>query len=340
MKRIILLMLISIGLLGFIGCGRSASTTSDSIVIGWHGVEPHPYIERVQRGAQTFASEHPEIILLERMSPASSTSNQAADIEAMIAQGARFITAYPADASAINGLAEEWLTHGVQVVLYGAQPLHPTPTIFTVGTDIYAAAVLATETLIRAMGGSGNILNILENLYDPNTVIRKEAIEATVARHAGVEIVMEIAGMGSAEEATERISAAIGALGNNVNGALCTGVTTSIGLANVLTELTETGRGQRIHGVTLDTHPTIMLAVEAGIIDATLAENPNGHGYLAMLLLKALADGYVKRNPDDYYIDAGMAIVTRENAADFSRDLDAVTAELARTIHERYLVRR
>lgn len=334
MKKTLGIILAVLLALTSLGAGAMAE-----VVIGWHGVEPHPFIEQVQSGVKRWAAENPDVKVLETISVASSTQNQAADTEAMISDGAQYIIVYPADASAINSLTEEYNEYGVEVICYGAEPTKPTPTQFTVGTDITAAAKQAAEALIQSMGGKGKILNVLENLYDPNTLIRKNAIEEVVAGYPDVEIVMEIADMGTAEEAVEKISSAIGALGMDVQGIICTGSTTSIGCAMVLSELIEDAGENRIHAITLDTDSTILEAIRLGAIDGTIAENPSGIGYLTCVLSKALADGYQKANEDVYFINAGCALVTTENIDAFADSLSEVTQTMAGEIFASYLVK-
>jgi ribose transport system substrate-binding protein len=42
------------------------------------------------------------------------------------------------------------------------------------------------------MGGKGNIINVLEVLEDPNTVLRKQGIEEVVAGYPDITIIQEV----------------------------------------------------------------------------------------------------------------------------------------------------
>ncbi len=110
----------------------------------------------------------------------------------------------------------------------------PTTASLTVSTDVKGAAMEATEALIQMMGGEGKIVNVLEVLEDANTVLRKEGVEEVVAKYPDVEIVQEISGMKSVEEAIEKIENAISANIDEINGIIATGFTTTVGIAQTL----------------------------------------------------------------------------------------------------------
>ena len=107
--------------------------------------------------------------------------NENANVEALAAKGYNGLALCPADASAANGLYEELSANGAFVVGYAAPTLLPTTASFCVATDVEQAARLATEALIGYMGSEGRILNVLELIEDPNTILRKRGVEETVA---------------------------------------------------------------------------------------------------------------------------------------------------------------
>ena len=104
----------------------------------------------------------------------------------------------------------------------------------------------ATEALIGFMGGKGNILNVLELVEDPNTILRKEGVEAAVAKYPAVQIVQEIARMESIETSTAKIQDAISARIEEIDGVICTGYTPTVAAATILSEWNQTP-GQQAH---------------------------------------------------------------------------------------------
>lgn len=301
----------------------------------WYAPAPHPYFEEVLKGVDAFEAEY-GIPIHRQFGPDWEQGSQNERVEALAAQGYNLFSIYPTDASGANGLYEELTANGIRVINFGASTLEPTTASFVVATDVKTAAKQATEELIKAMGGKGKIINVLEVLEDSNTVLRKEGIEEVVAQYPDVEIIQEISGMNSVEEAVEKIGNAVSANIEQVDGLVATGFTTSVGIAQVLGEYYQTGGEREIHAVGIDTDPTVMKAIEEGVMDGTISQNPFGHGYLSLLALKLMADGY-EPVEGAYRIDAGTAFVTKDNLETYANDIAAITEQIKAELAEKYL---
>lgn len=254
----------------------------------------------------------------------------------LAAQGYEYFSVYPSDASGANGLYEELTDRGNVIINFGSSTMLPTTASLTVSTDVKGAAMEATEALIQMMGGEGKIVNVLEVLEDANTVLRKEGVEEVVAKYPDVEIVQEISGMKSVEEAIEKIENAISANIDEINGIIATGFTTTVGIAQTLEGFYESNPDKKIYAIGIDTDPTVIKAIEEGIMDATVAQNPFGHGYLSCLLLKYINEGYVPKE-GVYYVDSGTAIVTKDNINTFMDDIRSKTEEIEEMLLIEYL---
>jgi ribose transport system substrate-binding protein len=222
------------------------------------------------------------------------------------------------------------------VVAYGAEPGLPTPVPFTVATDIKAAAMTAADKLIDLMGGQGRILNVLELVTDINTKKRDDGIREVVARHPGVEIIQTISDMTQVSEATVKIQSALAARMNEIDGMITTGYNPTIAAASVLTEWHKDPGHKRIRFIGIDTGATVLQAIRDGAIDATVAQNPPGHGYISCTLLKLLLDGWTPVK-DYQFIDAGIVIVTRDNLETYASDVRKITDGIAADLKTRYL---
>ena len=303
--------------------------------LAWYASAPHPYFEEVLLGVEAFEAEF-GIEVEKQIGPDWEQGSQNERVEALAAQGFTHFSVYPTDASGANGLYEELTQNGITVINFGASTLQPTTASFVVSTDAKVAAMQATEELIAAMGGEGKIINVLEVLEDSNTVLRKEGVEEVVAKYPDVEIIQEISGMTSIEEAIEKIGNALAANINDVDGIVATGFTTSVGIAEVLGEYYDTGGDREIHAVGIDTDPTVMKAIEDGVMDGTIAQNPYGHGYLSLLVLKLMAEGYTPIE-GVYFIDSGSVFVTQDNFDTFADDITAVTLSIKESLTTDYL---
>jgi len=292
----------------------------------WYASAPHPYFDTVKPGVEAAAKEFGFTPVLQ-VGPDWTQDAQNQGMQALFAKGSRYFSVYPSDANGANALYEELTKQGATIVNFGGSTAEPTPAKFVFATDVKAAASQAAESLIAKMGDKGNIINVLEVLEDPNTVLRKAGIEEVVAKHPNVKIIQEISGMKSAEEAVQKVTDAIAANSTKVDGIIATGFTPSVAIAQVLTDYKAKGGTRTIHAVGIDTDPIVIKAIQDGVMDGTISQNPFGHGYLSMLSLVCMADGYTVKT-GVYRVDTGTAFVTKDNLTTYADDIAKVTAKI------------
>jgi len=298
--------------------------------IAWYGMMPHPYKTEVRSGVERFEQET-GVPVAKVVGQQWTQDNENVNVEALSTKGYKAFSIYPGDPAGANALFAQLKSRGQLVVAYGAEPDLPTPVPFTVATDIKAAAMTAAETLVDLMGGKGRILNVLELVTDINTKKRDDGIKEVVAGHPGVEIIQTISDMTQVSEAVTKIQSALAARMEEVDGIITTGYNPTIAAASVLTEWHRDPKHKRIRFIGIDTGPTVLQAIRDGAIDATIAQNPPGHGYISCLLLKLMLDGWAPKAPYQF-INAGIVIVTRDNidtyAAEVRKITDGIVAEL------------
>ena len=303
----------------------------------WYFPAPHPYGEEVRKGIEAFEADT-GITVEKQLGPDWNQDSQNQRVEALAASGFNAFSVYPADASGANSLYEELTQRGIHIVNFGTTTLQPTTASFAVATDVKVAAMEATEQLIKAMGEKGNIINVLEVLEDPNTVLRKEGIEEVVAKYPDVTIIQEVAGMTTAQEALQKVSDALSANIDKVDGIIATGYNPTVAIAQALTEYKDKGGDRVIHSVGIDTDAIVMEAIANGVMDGTIVQNPYGHGYLSMMLLQLMSEGWTPA-PDVYFVDAGFAFATKDNLETYNDDILAVTAQIKDELTSKYLVK-
>lgn len=296
---------------------------------------PHPYYEDVKVGVAAFEKDY-GIPVEKKIGPDFQQQSETENMEALAAKGVKYFSVYPSDPTAANGLFEELTKKGVKIVNFGASTVLPTTASFCVATDVKAAAMAATEFVIKQMGEKGNILNTLEVLSDANTRLRKEGVEEAVKKYPNVKIIQEVSDMKSSEEAIQKIGDAFAANGDKIDGIIATGNTTSVGVAQVIADYKSKGGTRVIHSIGIDTDPILMKSISDGNMEATIAQNTNAHGYISCLLLKYLSEGWTPRE-GQYFVDSGYVIVTKDNIDSYSADLDKVTQDIKASIETKYV---
>ena len=302
--------------------------------IAWYAPAVHPYFDAVEKGVDGFVADT-GIAVHKQIGPDWIQDSETQNVEALAAKGYDAFTIYPTDPTGANSLYEELTERGKFVVNFGTSTSIPTTASFAVATDVKVAAMEATEYLIAKIGGEGQILNVLEVLTDANTKLRKEGVEEVVAKYPKVSIIQEVGDITSIEEAMEKIENAISAHQNDIDGIVCTGYTTTVAAAQLLSELNADGN-RRIAFIGIDDDKIVLDAIRAGSIDATIAQNPYGHGYITCMALKYLLDGYTPRD-GMYFVNSGTAVITKDNVDSYSADLEAVTQQILGALTTDYL---
>jgi ribose transport system substrate-binding protein len=295
----------------------------------------HPYCTAVGVGAAAYSRDSGTPVRI-YVGQESTQANVNGNIESMFTFGHRAFAFYPVDPAGSKGLFARLRRADCLAVAYGAQPDEGSETPFAVATATHAAATLAAEELVKLLGGRGRILNVLESLTDANTPIRRAAIEAVVARHPGVEIVQTVGDVTTEQKARELIESALVARGDEVDAVICTGYTTTVAAATLLSELNNRPGARRIRFVGLDTDDRVLATIRNGSIDMTLAQNPFGHGYISCALLDLVLQGW-KPATDYQFIDSGCVPVTRENVDSFQPGIEEMTRTIVADLKTKYL---
>jgi ribose transport system substrate-binding protein len=312
---------------------RHRSGSLESIVL--YEPLPHPYCTAVGKGGEAYAKEH-HIGVRIVVGQESTQANVNQNIESLFTLGHKAFAFYPVDPAGSKGLFSRLRLAGRLAVAYGAQPEPGSATSFAVATDTRAAATLATEKLIELLGRRGKILNVLESLTDANTPIRKAAIEQVVTKYPGVEIVQTVGDVTTEQKAREKIESALVARGDEIDGIICTGYTTTVAASVLLSEHNRKPGARRIHFVGLDTDDRVLAAIRDGSIDMTLAQNPFGHGYISCALLDLMLQGWKPRS-EYQFIDSGCVPVTKENVDSFQAGIEGMTKIMVVDLKTKYL---
>jgi ribose transport system substrate-binding protein len=303
--------------------------------IVWYGMMPHPYKTEVRSGVERFEKET-GVPVYKTLGQQWTQDNENINVEALSTKGYKAFSIYPGDPAGANALFAQLKGRGQIVVAYGAEPGLPTPVPFTVATDIKGAAMTSAEKLIELMGGKGRILNVLELVTDINTKKRDDGIKEVVAKHPGVEIVQTISDMTQVSEATTKIQSALAARMDEIDGMITTGYNPTIAAASVLSEWHRDPKHKRIRFIGIDTGATVLQAIRDGSIDATIAQNPPGHGYISCMLLKLMLDGWTPKVPYQF-VNAGIVVVTQDNLDTYAAEVRKITDGIAAELKTKYL---
>lgn len=162
------------------------------------------------------------------------------------------------------------------------------------------------------------------------------AIIAVAAKHPGVKIIQTISDMTQVSVAKEKIQSALAARGEEIDGIITTGYNPAIAAAAVLREWHADPSHKRIRYIGIDTGTTVLEAIRNGSIDATVAQNPFGHGYISVTLLAKMTQGWTPRQAYQI-INAGHVVITKANLETYKAEVKAITDKIVAEIDTQYL---
>lgn len=318
---------------GMAGCG--AGKKEDKYC--YYFPAAHTYADTTSKFAEEFAKEN-NMDLRVMIGADWEQETQDTNMRALVADGYTSIMAYPSTDGAA-GLFDELQTAGdVNVVTYGGVTSEETER-FGVATDVEAAAYQACEDVIEAIGGSGGILDVLEILNDTNTLKRQKGINDCIADHPGAELVQKVAGIGSIDEGVEKISSALAANVDSIDGIVTTGNQASSAAVQVMDDYYQRNPdAKKIVLITIDTPADVMEGLDKGIVYGTIAQNEKAHVVVPLTILKMMNEGY-KKVDGTFFIDTGCVLVTEENKDSYQDDLDAITEQILKDLPEKYLTK-
>jgi ribose transport system substrate-binding protein len=321
---------------GVFGGGNKDAAGKSNYKFAWYAPAPHPTFDANLEGVKRFVTET-GIEVKTQLGPSWEQAAETENVQALAAMGYKPMAICPADGSSANALFQELKDHGIPVINY-CIPVTDTDSaaeIF-IGTDIADATRVGIEALIKEMGGKGRILNVLEMLNDSNTVVRKRTIEEVVAKYApDVQIIQEIADMSTVEEATKKVTDALSANIDRIDGIIATGNTCTTAIANALSDYYDRGNTRKIAAIGIDYDDVVLKAIRDGTLSGTVAQNPQGQSYIACHIMKMMTDGWKKR-AGVFYINAGAGLVTKANVDTFMNDINKITDGIKADLETKY----
>ncbi|WP_010253604.1 sugar ABC transporter substrate-binding protein [Treponema primitia] len=333
MKKLGLIFLMMMTAFAAFGGGNKQAGGGEFKVL-FYFPAPHSYFNDLQTGSTAWVKDTGNKVTVE-YGPEFSINTESEKVNALVAaNGFNAITIYPLPG--VNGLFEELTKRGINIINIGADSSTSNPkgtdttAAFCLATDVRQAAYDAAITVIDKMGGKGTLLNILEVLTDPNTVLRQEGVKQACTER-GITY-RETAGIEAIDAATQKATDILTA-NPDAMGVVSTGMIATQGLISVLD-----GMNRQIFAVTIDTEEGTLNAIKKGTIYGTVAQNPYGQTYLSLEILKAMHDG-AKPRPGKYFIDSGTVMVTKDNVDSYANDINAMTQKIKNNLYTEYLTK-
>jgi ribose transport system substrate-binding protein len=181
--------------------------------------------------------------------------------------------------------------------------------VTSVGNDFCEQANIASERLVKLLGGKGEVAIMMGVPTAPNHAIRAQCHEKTFAKYPGIKLVAK--GIDNDDiETAQKQAAAIMQAHPKLGGWVACDAAGPVGVGQAIKEA---GKAGKVTEVGLDDLPEMVQLIKDGVADSSSSTKPEMQGYWSVIALWQNAQGI--KTPK--YIDTGIAVITKENAATY-----------------------
>ena len=265
----------------------------------------HPWFEEVRQGAlaagRMITAETGRPVRVDYQPPAqASIEQQQLVLSRAIASKPDGIFIDLLDSSRLTPLLRQARAEGIRLAVFDSEAPSDLP-IISVGNDYCQQATLASERLVKLLGGQGEVAIMQGVPTAPNHAIRFRCHQEVLRRYPGIKVVatpMDQDDIATAErQALVTMKAHPG-----LRGWVASDASGPIGIGRAIRSL---GDQRRVQAVGLDDLPELVALIRGGVVQSSVATKPKAQGYWAVLALwqQQLGAPLIER------IDTGITVV-------------------------------
>ena len=269
----------------------------------------HPWFDAVNNGAKAAAKMLEEQtgakVVIDYQAPQKAdVVEQNQILERAIATKPDGIIVDLLDGKGNKAVLQEAVKRKIPVTVFDSVPPEGME-LTSVGNDFCEQANIASERLVKLMGGKGEVAIMMGVPTAPNHAIRAECHEKTFAKYPDIKLVAK--GIDNDDiETAQKQAAAIMQAHPNLGGWVACDAAGPVGIGQAIKEAGKVGK---VIEVGLDDLPEMVQLIKDGVADSSSSTKPEMQGYWAVIAMWQNALGV--KTPK--YIDTGIAVITKEN---------------------------
>ena len=272
----------------------------------------HPFFEDCRIGAEEKANELG--VNFEWVAPQTGDpAIQVQMIEDLVRRQLNAIVISPNEPTSVEPVIADAISKGILILTFDSDSENSERLMY-IGTDNKSAGRTEGETLVELIGGSGKIAIITGGLGALNLNQRIEGLQEALPPE--VEVVETVA----SEEDFQRglsISESLLRAHPDLNGIACMSATGGPTLAQVIRGPEFADRIGQLKIVAFDDLDETILAIEEGVIQATMVQRPVLMGTLSIQWSYDILTGAA--TPPCENLDTGVTVVTQDNLDSYTK---------------------
>ncbi len=255
--------------------------------------------------------------------PQENVAAQIQLMETYIAQGVTGIAIAPSNPEALEQVMRKATAAGIIVTTLDTPPVKDSVSSAYIGTDNYAAGIIAGETMARLLPGGGKVGIVRGSDTALNALQRTDGFVAAI-QDKGIQALPPL---NDREDAATALQLANSILLTHPDLAGAYGVYAYNGPAWA-TAIGEAKAEGEIKVVAFDATSDSINAIKAGTIDAVIAQREYDMGYKSVQMIDLIRRAgkpaaLAQLGAADGVISTGVDVVTAENLRDYEAQLDA-----------------
>lgn len=265
----------------------------------------HAFWQSIHNGASAAADEVGAKIFWNGPEREGAREKQIQIIEDFLVRRVSGFVLAPVDDKALVPSVEKIASKGIPCVIMDSAIDTDKYTSF-VATDNYKGGVVAAKRMGKILSGKGKIIVIKYAHGSASTTNRENGFINTITKEfPEIEIIDAEYGLDTVETSL-RVAEDLLMKNTQVDGLFACNESTSVG---ALRAIESQGRAGKIKMVGFDAGKLLLEALQAGIIDSLVVQNPYKMGYEGVKICVAKLKGQDMPRR----IDTGVALVTKEN---------------------------
>jgi ribose transport system substrate-binding protein len=262
-------------------------------------------------------------------------------IDSLVAKGYNAFAVFPDAESAMKPLYARLAARHIPVIDVSGCTTDPTDAVLCESTNVETSAYNQTLTLIKAIGGKGNVAFLTGSPSDPNTVLREAGVKQAIATtHGAVKLVQVVSNIDSPSAAPPAVESLLASIGGELQGIVSTDQYPSIATASVLSK---SPQFRHIVFIGQDNDPTVLNAIANHDIYGTMFSNSYGTPLIAATwLFDILSKGcvpnysgpYENAEGTDHFVDAGALFVGQSTVQQYIGKFESVPGATTALINQ------
>lgn len=268
----------------------------------------HVFWKSVEAGAKKAGTELGVEIIWKGPLKEDDRAEEIKVVEQFTSEGVNGIVLAPLDFEALARPVSAAMSRKIPVVIFDSALKGEAGKDFVsfVATNNLQGGRMAGEQMVKLLGGKGSIVLLRYSVGSASTDERETGFLEVIKKNPDIKILVDNRyGGATVASAKDESMKMIDAL-KQADGVFCPNESSTLGM---LSALKDNGLAGKIKFVGFDATPALVQALQAGEIQALVAQDPTNMGYLGVKTVVA----HIKGEKVEPIIDTGVRLVTPES---------------------------